>query len=64
MTLETPKVEEIGAQEEALSGSQDEEVAITDFNMGSSSSSQYTFCQPETGTLSSFISLYVDQGGS
>ncbi|XP_066491232.1 cell cycle progression protein 1 isoform X2 [Tiliqua scincoides] len=47
VTLETPKVEEVGSQEEALSV--DEEVPVTeDFNMGSSSSSQYTFCQPET----------------
>lgn len=47
VTLETPKVEEIGSQEEALPV--DEEVPIAeDFNMGSSSSSQYTFCQPET----------------
>ncbi|KAJ6664256.1 hypothetical protein lerEdw1_008475 [Lerista edwardsae] len=47
VTLETPKVEEIGSQEEALPV--EEEVPIAeDFNMGSSSSSQYTFCQPET----------------
>lgn len=63
MTLETPKVEEIGSQEEALPV--DEEVPIAeDFNMGSSSSSQYTFCQPETGTLSSLIFLHFGHGGS
>ncbi|XP_061450804.1 cell cycle progression protein 1 isoform X2 [Rhineura floridana] len=46
VTLETPKVEEIGSQEEAVPV---EEIPVPeDFNMGSSSSSQYTFCQPET----------------
>ncbi|XP_075753399.1 cell cycle progression protein 1 isoform X9 [Pelodiscus sinensis] len=47
VTLETPKVEEIGMQEEVAVV--DEEAQVSDdFNMGSSSSSQYTFCQPET----------------
>ncbi|XP_056665831.1 cell cycle progression protein 1 isoform X2 [Monodelphis domestica] len=46
VTLEPPKLEEIGAQEEVIivkdiQGSED-------FNLGSSSSSQYTFCQPDT----------------
>ncbi|XP_054421367.1 cell cycle progression protein 1 isoform X2 [Pteronotus mesoamericanus] len=46
VTLEPPKLEEIGNQEEAVivTDAQSPE----DFNMGSSSSSQYTFCQPET----------------
>uniref|UniRef100_A0A8D0GAU9 Cell cycle progression 1 n=1 Tax=Sphenodon punctatus TaxID=8508 RepID=A0A8D0GAU9_SPHPU len=50
VTLETPKVEEIGAQEETAvdDGDDDEAQVSEDFNMGSSSSSQYTFCQPET----------------
>lgn len=46
VTLEPPKVEEIGSQEalEVVKEAQN----LEDFNMGSSSSSQYTFCQPET----------------
>ncbi|ETE68051.1 Cell cycle progression protein 1, partial [Ophiophagus hannah] len=47
VTLEVPKVEEVGSQEEAASG-EEEGQASENFNMGSSSSSQYTFCQPET----------------
>ncbi|XP_034265150.1 cell cycle progression protein 1 isoform X2 [Pantherophis guttatus] len=47
VTLEVPKVEEVGNQEEAASG-EEEGQASENFNMGSSSSSQYTFCQPET----------------
>ncbi|XP_032089572.1 cell cycle progression protein 1 isoform X2 [Thamnophis elegans] len=47
VTLEVPKVEEVGSQEEAASG-EEEGPASENFNMGSSSSSQYTFCQPET----------------
>ncbi|XP_058012237.1 cell cycle progression protein 1 isoform X2 [Ahaetulla prasina] len=47
VTLEAPKVEEVGNQEEAASG-EEEGQASENFNMGSSSSSQYTFCQPET----------------
>ncbi|XP_025052821.1 cell cycle progression protein 1 isoform X3 [Alligator sinensis] len=47
VTLETPKAEEVPTQEEAVVD--DEEAQSSeDFNMGSSSSSQYTFCQPET----------------
>ncbi|XP_062440188.1 cell cycle progression protein 1 isoform X2 [Rhea pennata] len=47
VTLETPKVEETQIQEEAPA---DDEAARSseDFNMGSSSSSQYAFSQPET----------------
>ncbi|XP_038273908.1 cell cycle progression protein 1 isoform X11 [Dermochelys coriacea] len=48
VTLETPKVEEIGTQEEAAIVDEEAQ-GSDDFNMGSSSSSQYTFCQPETG---------------
>ncbi|CAM2099155.1 unnamed protein product [Caretta caretta] len=48
VTLETPKVEEIGTQEEAAVVDEEAQ-GSDDFNMGSSSSSQYTFCQPETG---------------
>ncbi|XP_053127804.1 cell cycle progression protein 1 [Hemicordylus capensis] len=49
VTLETPKAEETGSQEEAVLAEEEEEVPATeDFHMGSSSSSQYTFCQPET----------------
>nr|XP_020015279.1 cell cycle progression protein 1 isoform X3 [Castor canadensis] len=45
VTLEPPKLEEIGSQEVVLV----KEAHSSDgFNMGSSSSSQYTFCQPET----------------
>ncbi|KAM6425888.1 cell cycle progression protein 1 isoform 2-T2 [Liasis olivaceus] len=47
VTLEVPKVEEVGSQEEAASGDEEGQ-ALENFNMGSSSSSQYTFCQPET----------------
>ncbi|XP_070618315.1 cell cycle progression protein 1 isoform X2 [Erythrolamprus reginae] len=47
VTLEAPKVEEVGSQEEAASG-EEEGQASENFNMGSSSSSQYTFCQPDT----------------
>lgn len=47
VTLEPPKLEEIGNQEEAISVK--EAQSPEDFNMGSSSSSQYTFCPPETG---------------
>ncbi|XP_019359794.1 PREDICTED: cell cycle progression protein 1 isoform X2 [Gavialis gangeticus] len=47
VTLETPKAEEVHTQEEAVVD--DEEAQSSeDFNMGSSSSSQYAFCQPET----------------
>ncbi|KAG8505300.1 Cell cycle progression protein 1, partial [Galemys pyrenaicus] len=46
VTLEPPKLEEIGNQEEAIIVKEAE--SPEDFNMGSSSSSQYTFCQPET----------------
>lgn len=46
VTLEPPKLEETGNPEPLIV----EEVQNPeDFNMGSSSSSQYTFCQPETG---------------
>ncbi|XP_077173718.1 cell cycle progression protein 1 isoform X2 [Paroedura picta] len=49
VTLETPKIEEIGSPEEvSLGEEEEEEVAISeDFNMGTSSSSQYAFCRPE-----------------
>uniref|UniRef100_A0A452HQS7 Uncharacterized protein n=1 Tax=Gopherus agassizii TaxID=38772 RepID=A0A452HQS7_9SAUR len=47
VTLETPKVEEIGTQEETAIVDEQTQ-GSDDFNMGSSSSSQYTFCQPET----------------
>ncbi|KGL80501.1 Cell cycle progression protein 1, partial [Tinamus guttatus] len=47
VTLETPKVEETQTQEEAPA--HDEEAQNSEnFNMGSSSSSQYAFSQPET----------------
>ncbi|XP_037689819.1 cell cycle progression protein 1 isoform X2 [Choloepus didactylus] len=46
VTLEPPKLEEIGTQEESLIVKEAQNPE--DFNMGSSSSSQYTFCQPET----------------
>ncbi|XP_031308864.1 cell cycle progression protein 1 isoform X1 [Camelus dromedarius] len=46
VTLEPPKLEEIGNQEEAIVVK--EAQSPEEFNMGSSSSSQYTFCQPET----------------
>lgn len=45
VTLEPPKLEEIGNQEAVIV---EEVQSPEDFNMGSSSSSQYTFCQPET----------------
>ncbi|XP_042639618.1 cell cycle progression protein 1 [Orycteropus afer afer] len=45
VTLEPPKLEESGTQEEATIVK--EAQSPEDFNMGSSSSSQYTFCQPE-----------------
>ncbi|XP_006831688.1 PREDICTED: cell cycle progression protein 1 isoform X1 [Chrysochloris asiatica] len=45
VTLEPPKLEEIGTQEEAVIV--EEAQSPEDFNMGSSSSSQYTFCPPE-----------------
>ncbi|XP_054858927.1 cell cycle progression protein 1 isoform X2 [Eublepharis macularius] len=48
-TLETPKIEEIGSLEDVSPGGEEEEEvpASEDFNMGSSSSSQYAFCRPE-----------------
>nr|XP_058150217.1 cell cycle progression protein 1 isoform X3 [Dasypus novemcinctus] len=46
VTLEPPKLEEIGIHEETVIVK--EAQSPEDFNMGSSSSSQYTFCQPET----------------
>lgn len=46
VTLEPPKLEETGNQEEAIIVK--EAQSPEDFNMGSSSSSHYTFCQPET----------------
>lgn len=46
VTLEPPKLEEIGNPEALIV---EEAHSPEDFNMGSSSSSQYTFCQPETG---------------
>ncbi|XP_077935440.1 cell cycle progression protein 1 isoform X2 [Halichoerus grypus] len=45
VTLEPPKLEEIGNPEALIV---EEAQSAEDFNMGSSSSSQYTFCQPET----------------
>ncbi|KAL7980280.1 hypothetical protein Chor_014609 [Crotalus horridus] len=47
VTLEVPKVEEVGSQEEAASGEEEGQTS-ENLYMGSSSSSQYTFCQPET----------------
>ncbi|XP_063170276.1 cell cycle progression protein 1 isoform X2 [Candoia aspera] len=47
VTLEVPKAEDVASQEEAASGDEEGQ-ASENFNMGSSSSSQYTFCQPET----------------
>ncbi|ERE76610.1 cell cycle progression protein 1 isoform 1 [Cricetulus griseus] len=44
VTLEPPKLEEMGNQEVIIKEAPNSE----DFNMGSSSSSQYTFCQPES----------------
>lgn len=44
VTLEPPKLEEMGNQEVIIK----EAPSSEDFNMGSSSSSQYTFCQPES----------------
>ncbi|KAM6202473.1 cell cycle progression protein 1 [Rhynchocyon petersi] len=45
VTLEPPKLEEIGIQEEAVIV--EETQSLQNINMGSSFSSQYTFCQPE-----------------
>ncbi|XP_075821385.1 cell cycle progression protein 1 isoform X4 [Microtus pennsylvanicus] len=44
VTLEPPKLEEMGNQEDIILK---EAPTSEDFNMGSSSSSQYAFCQPE-----------------
>lgn len=44
VTLEPPKLEEMGIQEVAITK---EASSSDDLNLGSSSSSQYTFCQPE-----------------
>ncbi|XP_064013644.1 cell cycle progression protein 1 isoform X2 [Pogoniulus pusillus] len=49
VTLEAPKPEETQSQEEAPAES--EEAQISDFNMGSSSSSQYAFSNLETVSL-------------
>lgn len=46
VTLEPPKLEEMGNQEDIILK---EAPTSEDFNMGSSSSSQYAFCQPEPG---------------
>ncbi|EDL26280.1 cell cycle progression 1, isoform CRA_f [Mus musculus] len=43
VTLEPPKLEEMGNQEVTIQ----EAPSSDDLNMGSSSSSQYAFCQPE-----------------
>ncbi|XP_040824485.1 cell cycle progression protein 1 isoform X6 [Ochotona curzoniae] len=47
VTLEPPKLEEIGIQEVSIV----EEAQNPEDFMGSSSSSHYAFCQPETGTI-------------
>ncbi|XP_025916625.1 cell cycle progression protein 1 isoform X8 [Apteryx rowi] len=47
VTLETPKVDETQTQEKDLAHGE-EARSSEDFNMGSSSSSQYAFSQPET----------------
>lgn len=47
VTLEPPKMEEMGIQEVSIIK---EAPSSEDLNMGSSSSSQYAFCQPEPGT--------------
>lgn len=44
VTLEPPKLEEMGNQEDIIKEAPNPD----DFNMGSSTSSQYTFCQPES----------------
>ncbi|KAJ7311335.1 hypothetical protein JRQ81_006951 [Phrynocephalus forsythii] len=49
VTLEVSKVEEVGSPEELVPVGE-EVLASEDVNMGSSSSSQYTFCPPETAT--------------
>lgn len=64
VTLKTPKIEEIERPEEvSLGEEEEEEVPVSeDFNMGTSSSSQYTFCRPEAGTGSLCASLEVWAG--
>lgn len=49
MTLEVPKMDETESPEEPPPVGEEAHVS-EDFHMGSSFSSQYTFCQPETGT--------------
>ncbi|KAB0405673.1 hypothetical protein E2I00_003090, partial [Balaenoptera physalus] len=53
VTLEPPKLEETGNQEETIIVKEAE--SPEDFNMGSSSSSQYTFCQPETAMTNQVV---------
>ncbi|XP_045142378.1 cell cycle progression protein 1 isoform X2 [Echinops telfairi] len=47
VTLEPPNLEDIGTQEEAAALIVQEPQNLEDFNLGSSSSSQYTFSPPE-----------------
>uniref|UniRef100_A0A8I5YNR0 Cell cycle progression 1 n=1 Tax=Pongo abelii TaxID=9601 RepID=A0A8I5YNR0_PONAB len=58
VTLEPPKLEEIGNQEVVIV---EEAQSSEDFNMGSSSSSQYTFCQPETALCIFFSCLFTKE---
>ncbi|XP_013010059.1 cell cycle progression protein 1 isoform X2 [Cavia porcellus] len=44
VTLELPKLEELGSQDIMIA---EEACTVESFSLGSSSSSQYTFCQPE-----------------
>lgn len=55
VTLEAPKGEETPSQEEAPADGE-EAPSSEDFNMGSSSSSQYAFSQPETGKSNKLLS--------
>lgn len=55
VTLEAPKPEETQSQEEAPADGE-EAPSSEDFNMGSSSSSQYAFSHLETGKSNNLLS--------
>lgn len=60
VTLEAPKPEETQSQEEAPAEGEEAQ-SSEDFNMGSSSSSQYTFSHVETGKSNKVISNCVQK---
>lgn len=60
VTLEAPKPEETQSQEEAPADGEEAQ-SSEDFNMGSSSSSQYAFSHVETGKSNTVLSNRVQK---